>query len=408
MVPVEPIRTGETEAKIVADLGDYIVTRKFSRDRLHQDQCPALSGEACNCTPVYGDTRSTLTVASKDGAKFPSPQAMLDKILGRLTFDPLAFAHDDPKRQLETLRKLVGIDTTEIEKLRRQAYDNRAGLKRLLDAKLHEVSKMPSYDEAPAEEQSLDAIRSRIEESKQAENRRLFAEQQKNDLSMVAERIKFDIHDVDIQLTSIEVKIAALQAEHANLTKARLAKVDAQIEAEQHLTQAIRDEREAREALIPFEDLTNELTRVHAINEQVRANGRRREALDQVNRIEMEIEAYTRDVNEADEAKRVMLESANFPVPGLGLNDDGVTFNGVPLAQASSSEQLRVSVAIGLALNPTLKVILIRNGNLLDEDNLKIIASQAEAADAQIWMEYVTSDAKAVQVMIADGSVAEA
>jgi hypothetical protein len=94
-------------------------------------------------------------------------------------------------------------------------------------------------------------------------------------------------------------------------------------------------------------------------------------------------------------------------VPGLGLSDDGVTFGGLPFAQASSSEQLRVSVAIGLALNPKLKVLLIRNGNMLDDDSLKAVAAQAEEAGAQVWCEWVTSNPEGVSVMIEDGRVAE-
>jgi len=50
--------------------------------------------------------------------------------------------------------------------------------------------------------------------------------------------------------------------------------------------------------------------------------------------------------------------------------------------------------------------LLIRGGNLLDDDSLKLVAEQAEAADAQVWVEWVTADAKDVQVMIEDGRVA--
>ena len=84
-----------------------------------------------------------------------------------------------------------------------------------------------------------------------------------------------------------------------------------------------------------------------------------------------------------------------------------MTFGSLPFSQASSSEQLRVSVAIGLALNPKLKVLLIRSGNLLDDDSLKAVAAQAEAAEAQVWVEWVTANAEGVSVMIEDGRVAE-
>ena len=94
-----------------------------------------------------------------------------------------------------------------------------------------------------------------------------------------------------------------------------------------------------------------------------------------------------------------------MPVPGLELGDDYVMFNKVPLEQSSTAEQLRVSVAIGLSLNPKLRVLLIRNGNMLDEDSMALVAKQAEEANAQLWCEYVTADAEGCSVFIEDGEV---
>ncbi|MGB9903497.1 MAG: AAA family ATPase, partial [Desulfotomaculales bacterium] len=89
----QPIRKGENKANVTLDLGDLIVTRTF--------------------TP----TGSYLKVENKDGATFKSPQAMLDKLIGELTFDPLAFAKSDSKKQVETLLKVVKIQP-DIERLK--------------------------------------------------------------------------------------------------------------------------------------------------------------------------------------------------------------------------------------------------------------------------------------------------
>jgi hypothetical protein len=64
---------------------------------------------------------------------------------------------------------------------------------------------------------------------------------------------------------------------------------------------------------------------------------------------------------------------------------------------------LRVSVAIGLALNPKLRVLLIRDGSLLDEDSLRLIGEMAEKADAQLWIERVEDGG--ATVIIEDGSI---
>lgn len=60
-----PVRSGEESAKVVVDLGDIVVKRTFT---------------------AAGGT--SLTVTNADGVKQASPQAILDKLTGRLTFDP--------------------------------------------------------------------------------------------------------------------------------------------------------------------------------------------------------------------------------------------------------------------------------------------------------------------------------
>lgn len=63
-------------------------------------------------------------------------------------------------------------------------------------------------------------------------------------------------------------------------------------------------------------------------------------------------------------------------------------------------------MAIALAANPKLPVVLIRDGSLLDEDGLRMVAEMAEARGAQVWLERV-SNAGNVGVVIEDGRVKE-
>jgi hypothetical protein len=97
--------------------------------------------------------------------------------------------------------------------------------------------------------------------------------------------------------------------------------------------------------------------------------------------------------------------TAWFPVEGLGFNADGVTYQGRPFAQASSAEQLRVSVAPGMALNPSLRVMRIQDGSLLDSESLRLLTELATQHAMQCWIE-VVDETGAVGVYIEDGTVA--
>ena len=101
------------------------------------------------------------------------------------------------------------------------------------------------------------------------------------------------------------------------------------------------------------------------------------------------------------------IENAALPVAGLTFADDvGVKFGGVPFSQLSGAERLKVSLAMGIALNPSLRVLLIRDGSLLDEDNLKVVAEMAERHDMQVWIERV-GKGEECSVVLEDGCVVE-
>jgi DNA repair exonuclease SbcCD ATPase subunit len=395
LAPIEPIRNGETEASIKLDLGDLIVTRTFKRAFIRKEEDKAATADNFLS---WGETESSLIVTNKDGARYPSPQAMLNKMLSNLTFDPLAFKELDPKPQDEVLRKLMKIDTTQIDAARKAAYEERTIQHKTRDIKMAQLIKMPKHDDAPAEEVSFDVITAQLKEAERirgvAEGLRIPAEQSlrakqgvENALAVTRAAIKEREEQLIVLRASLDVQ------------EKDLARVNTD------LLRATGLFEEASRAVPDTEALRAKLTEANEINAKVRDNQAYEKASHEVIDVENRIEELNYAITTADEDKRKLLEAAKFPVDGLGLSDTGVMFNGVPLSQASTAEQLRVSVAIGLALNTNLKVLLIRSGNLLDEDSLKLVALQAEAADAQVWMEYVTSDPKAVQIMIEDGHV---
>lgn len=107
----------------------------------------------------------------------------------------------------------------------------------------------------------------------------------------------------------------------------------------------------------------------------------------------------------AREAK-VAAAVANVGLAGLGLDERGVTWGGIPLAQCSSAEQLRVAVGLGFAANPQIRIVLLREGALLDDTSLAAVIAMAEQADAQVWIE-VVGDRGPGAVIIEDGAIRE-
>lgn len=105
----------------------------------------------------------------------------------------------------------------------------------------------------------------------------------------------------------------------------------------------------------------------------------------------------------------VRLTADNFKrLVAVDITPDGdvVVVSGKNGAQASAAERLRVSMAIGMAASPTVRVARITDGSLLDSDGMKIVAALAAEHDMQVWVERV-SDGDGTGVRIEDGEVVE-
>jgi hypothetical protein len=63
--------------------------------------------------------------------------------------------------------------------------------------------------------------------------------------------------------------------------------------------------------------------------------------------------------------------------------------------------------AIAMAANPELRVLRIKDGSLLDENGLRLVAEMADAGDYQVWIEQVDTSGK-VGIVMEDGAIRDA
>lgn len=375
VIPPKPVREGEKKATIQVDLGDLIVVKT-----------------------ITAEGGGTLTVKSKDGAKYPSPQSMLDKLIGKLSFDPIAFTRMDPKKRLETLRNLAGVDTTELDNKRKALYDERTMVNREVKSAEARVASAVFHKDAPKEEISIIELSKQLQAA-QEENGKYTAIKDK------AVALKEEIKDTTAQIIGnceeidrLKIKIKELEKTNEELTK--------QNKASEANVERMREEF-AKPRQYDSTALSRQIGEAEFINANVRAN-KEFERLKALEKEKIEkAESLTKQIAACEEEKTKIMAAAKFPLPELGYNDDGVTLGGVPWEQASASQQLRASVAMGIAMNKKLKIMLIRDASLLDEKSLALIAKMADEHDTQCWIERV-GQGKEVSVIIEDGMVKEA
>jgi hypothetical protein len=349
----KPVRAGEEWAEVKLDLGTILVTRTWDE---------------------HGKT--TLTVKAPDGATYKSPQTLLDSLLGALTFDPLEFTRQKPADQRRTLLDLLGLDFTAADTESKRLYDLRLDTGR----KAHAFGDLPKLPKgAPLTEVSASEIVDRI-------NTATRQQRAIDELRAANKRAVSQIEDIDREIARLgEVREQLVQTMGAN-----------------------DDELGALPEPEDIAALQEKLAGIEDRNKVARENRRIVESREQQKRLQDEYTALSRKIDGIEQTKAAAIAAAVMPVPGLGFDADGVTFGGVPFSQASSAEQIRVSLAMAIAMNPTLRVIRIMDGSLLDSDSMAEIRAAAEEHDIQIWIEVVGENPDdPTAIVISDGEVVD-
>ncbi|TQL46702.1 AAA domain-containing protein [Homoserinimonas aerilata] len=353
----QPIRDGQDTAVVRLDLGEFIVTRRWTKD-----------------------DAGTLTVESADGAKYSSPQKMLDDLIGARAFDPLAFTRMSARDQVAALVATVELpfDPSELERERKGVFDSRTEVNREVDKLKGQLAGLtkPNDDTPDVEVSSADII---------------------------AEFEKARAHnDAIVRSESLAVRFGN---EVDSLTK-QIAELTAQLEATAAQFRTTEADRAKLGDPIDTDGISARLAGVEQTNAAIREGQEHHRVTAALSSVKERAAQLTVKLQQIEKRKADALAAVDFPVEHLSFNEDWVTYKGIAFSQASAAEQLRVSVALAMAANPKLRVLRILDGSLLDSDSLKIIAELAVDHDYQIFIEVVSEDAK-VGIIMEDGSVKE-
>ncbi|MCL4473536.1 MAG: AAA family ATPase [Actinobacteria bacterium] len=371
-----PIRDGEETAQVTVDLGEIIVTRKWTAKA------------------------SYLTVENRDGAVFKSPQSMLDELVGQISFDPLAFSQMKEREQRETLLALVdlGLDLNEWERRYGDLYSERAEVNRAVKEDEGAAAKLPAVPEdTPDEEVSGQIV---LDEMQAAQEIKAANDRKRQHL----EALQNEARDKERDLNEARGKLEELKnavEEQEILVLALLGEIDSKDNAAASLAVEIEDLEDPD--LSVFQD---KLARLETVNANVRVKQQRRDLEASAAEHRARSKEFTDRIKALEQEKADALAAANMPIADLGFDAEGVTYKGVPFSQASGAEKLRVSLAIAMAMNPTLRVIRIKDANDLDSTNWQLIKDMVSEKDFQCWCEVVDETGK-LGVCIEDGAVSK-
>ena len=331
-----PIHEGEDSAisEFIDTERDVRLVREWKRDR-------------------NGKVKQTLTAFSLDGARYASASEKVAELTGGLIFDPSKFLLLDPKPQRDALLSKVElkVDLDQLNREQLAAEDDRlvkGQMARAAEGAVENADRVPPGTPVqPLSTAELVAEHTRLKDENNA-RRDAVASCQRSDDSLA---------DFRGAVREAENALVVMRAELEEMTK-RHEKLSADVA---HLP--------------PLHDL-DELERKIASVDEVNRNVQ----LAQIRaKLESDAAAKREEWKVADDyveaiiqRKKDALAEAVFPDPSLSVDDERVLCDGLPFTreQVNSAKQIRVALNIATAGNPELKLIFIKEGDLLDEESL--------------------------------------
>ena len=362
--PDKPIRAGQDKASIYLDFTDLQLTRTI----MASEDSPR------------GFT-SALKLEFRNGKRPKQKQTELDALRGSpIADDPLEFASLKPRERYDLVRGLIpGFDFEANDEARRAKFEDRTDVGRQRDRAKAAAAAITVPPDAPIE---LIDVTKAVQE--------LQATYLKN--RQIAESAE--------ERSTYAEQLESLQDREAVLVK-QLQELRGEI-AEREKT--IREYKPLPE---PIDTAAIEMRIRNA--ETINAGARRRqESIQRYAEYESLQERYddlTTAIAALDQEKREAIEEAKLPIPELTLADGDVMLDGLPFDQASTARKIRVSTALLMALKPELRVLLVREGSLLDEDARAALEADAKEHGFVVLMECVGEDVAGGGVVIENGEV---
>lgn len=363
-VSPDPVRHGKKKGIIRVELDDYIATKTITEKGAY------------------------LKVENKEGQSFQSPQKFLDAIIGKLSFDPMAFAGLKARDQRGTLLGLIGINFDKMDSDREAIFNDRTQTGRDLKKLESNIDTLGvDLENVPETEIDIFKLTREIEVEKGKERER--------------ENINTQIDGCNITIQDLDERTKANEEEIDELLQA--------IKQDKEATQGVRkeiEELQEKSEVITFDymELERKLESAQEENDRYRAGQKTKEMMEALKDTKAAYQKKTEEIRGIDDLKQEKLKAAKLPLPGLSVNEGGITYKGNLFVELSSTEQLKVSLAIAMKLNPKLKVITIKDGSLIDKKNMKVIEEMAKDQDYQVWIERV-DDTGTVGIYIEEGVI---
>ncbi|HJX49858.1 MAG TPA: AAA family ATPase [Candidatus Nanoarchaeia archaeon] len=348
-IPDGVIKDGKDKSVIFLKFGDYIVKKTITAINTY------------------------LSVETKDGMKLKNPQTFLSDLVGKIAFDPMEFMRMDSKKQVDILKKVTGVE----EKINKLKDEESASMEeRKLVGREKDKLTILCKDKIDPVNEPVSTSDIVTEIKRLTKTRDSLIDQRKE-----AEQLKSVYVENCAKIEELENQIKSLKESNVK-TETYLKSINFK-SVNQQITDIENDINQKNILLENQDKVNNDYAKYKEYMQHKK----------EYEEVEKNYISLDKKVESIREEIKKTLSSNKLPVENLEINDnDELLYEGHSFANTCDSSKLKVSVSICMKLNPKLKVILIREGSLLDDSSLKEIQDIANKEDYQIWIEKVCSE----------------
>lgn len=307
--------------------------------------------------------KSALKVTDPEGRRHG--QQLLNSFLEELALNLPKFLGSSERQKADTLLRIIGVgpQLMQLEQEHDRLYQERLYTGQEQRKAAAYADSLPEVPGAP--EQEISAVE-------------LIQRQQAILLRNEQNRQK------RARLAQLEKERESVQ-EHIDLLTDQLRTLDADLDVARTDASDLEDQSTA--------ELEASLRDIEATNRAVRTNATKRQAQQKAEELDQRYRQLNEALAKVDNDKKVLLEGADLPLPGLSVEGGKLLYKGQPWDNMSGSEQLIVATAIVRKLNPKCGFVLLdkleqldldtmgKFGRWLEREGLQAIATRVSTGD---------------------------
>ncbi len=374
-IPAKPVKKGEERGSIELTIGGS----------LHGEEETYTLGLHFSEKHKKG----RITVTNGEGEKVNGGKQFISDIVGNIGFDIQEFiklgvtsngsiSKPGTQEQIEILKKLMPRDVLKqmhnLDKEFKDVYEARADVNRDIS---HAKSRLEGHDFSQDElERYNEVIDTEGIVSKMTNIEKEL--EKYNKVFSTVDSLLDSIPLKQERLALLEEKVEAL---HADIT----ADIDKLDKGEVWLGKKTKPSIEA---------MNIELSNANMHNNKVKEVKSLQDSQIAIRLLQENSEANTERLDKIKREKKQIFTSSPLPVKGLTFDEEGIYFKGLPFVEGQhpSSTIISIGAKIGMALNPNLRMLVIKDGSLLDKKTLKWLVTQCEKENYQLFVEMVADN----------------